>query len=379
MAMFEDIQSDKYGKATFRAIIDVLPGFKFLLNQQGVFVDFFLSEGTPPTIWGMPSVLMGKHLEDVLPAYLSKALSNNIERAIKKKNTQSFEFPYHYNNLLQSFEAQIIVLNSQRILLLITPVEKQKRDDQKNKATSTEQTPTKGGDPTNADSNFYLENFAHTVSHDLREPVRTMNSFAQLLKRRYLEQLDQDAHDYLDFIVSAASHMNKLITDLLEYSVTSNAETALSLTEVDTQALVNDVLTSLTDVITDTDTRIEIPNPLPTLIADRTQLRQVFQNLISNAIKFRKKDVAPHIQITAKKKDNHWQFTIRDYGIGIKEENFDKIFILFRRLHSKRVYPGSGIGLSLCKKVIEQHGGKIWVESTLGEGASFYFTLPINK
>lgn len=377
--MFEDVKSDKYGKATFRAIIDALPGMKFVLNTQGVFIDFFLSEGKPPTLWGMPSVLMGKYIGDVLPDYLSKALIKNIELAQKKQLTQLFAFPFHHDNSLQSFEAQIIALNDQRVLIVINLLEGQEDSLQENQENTTEADQVKSDESASTESNFYLENFAHTVSHDLREPVRTMNSFAQLLKRRYLDELDQDAHDYLDFIVSAASHMNKLINDLLEYSITSNQETALVLTEVDTQALVQDIIVSLTDTIKDTAAEIEIVNPLPTLQADSNQLQQVFQNILSNGLKFRKKDTSPHIQITAKKKNTHWQFKISDNGIGMEEENFRKIFILFRRLHSKSIYPGSGIGLSLCKKVIKQHGGKIWVESKLGVGSSFYFTLPINK
>ena len=223
------------------------------------------------------------------------------------------------------------------------------------------------------DSNMQLENFAYITSHDLREPLRTISGFASLLERKYADKLDNTANEYLYYILDSTKSMNALIEDLLIFSQVHTGEHKVE--KLDLNALLQQIMRSLKLSIEETNAKIKLKNIPKTINGNQTKMKQLFQNLISNAIKFRKPDTAPQITISAKPKGNFWEFTIQDNGIGINEEYFDKIFMIFKRLHTKNEYEGTGIGLSLCKKIVEQHGGKIHLESTLGEGTRFNFTI----
>ncbi|MDD5773501.1 MAG: PAS domain S-box protein [bacterium] len=223
-------------------------------------------------------------------------------------------------------------------------------------------------------ANENLEQFAYVASHDLQEPLRTMSSFSQLLAHRYKARLDPDADDFIDFITDAANRMQKLIIDLLAYSRIGRVETQK--TDVDCNSVLGKVVTILSSVIEGTGAVIT-HDTLPVSVCNESNFLQLFQNLISNAIKFRGKE-APHIHISAKKNGNEWLFSVSDNGIGIDEKYKEKIFLIFQRLHGRDKYPGTGIGLSICKKIIETHGGRIWVESQVGKGSTFYFTIPAN-
>jgi PAS domain S-box-containing protein len=223
-----------------------------------------------------------------------------------------------------------------------------------------------------ARSNAELEQFAYVSSHDLQEPLRMIGSYLQLLQRRYQGQLDDKADTYINFAVDGASRMQNLINDLLEFSrVTTQAR---EFEPTDCEFILNQVLSNLEVSIKENDAVISHDH-LPTVIADSTQLVQVFQNLIINAIKFRS-EKAPKIYISAKKEDDQWIFSVADNGIGIDSKHSERIFEVFKRLHKRREYPGTGIGLSICKKIIERHGGHIWVKSESDKGSVFYFTLP---
>ncbi|MEW6087819.1 MAG: PAS domain S-box protein [bacterium] len=224
-------------------------------------------------------------------------------------------------------------------------------------------------------ANENLEQFAYVASHDLQEPLRTMSSYSQLLSQRYKTKLDSDADDFINFITDAAGRMQKLIVDLLAYSRIGRVDTLKE--DVDCNSVLGKVVTILSSVIEETGTVIT-NDPLPVSVCSESNFIQLFQNLISNAIKFRGKN-APHIHISAKKHVNEWLFSVRDNGIGIDEKYRDKIFLIFQRLHGRDKYPGTGIGLSICKKIVETHGGRIWVESQVGKGSTFYFTIPANK
>lgn len=221
--------------------------------------------------------------------------------------------------------------------------------------------------------NKELEQFAFVASHDLQELLRTISSFTELLTEEYTTKFDTNANIYIRFISQSATRMRDLITGLLEYSRLGNKIIA---EETDCNELLKHVMENLHITIKETNTVIKIEKVLPVLKAYPIELELLFQNLISNAIKFRKKGAAPEIIIQADKKENDWQFSFADNGIGIDDKYFDKIFLLFQRLHSRDVYEGSGIGLSHCKKIVELHKGKIWVESKPGEGSIFYFTIP---
>jgi light-regulated signal transduction histidine kinase (bacteriophytochrome) len=199
-----------------------------------------------------------------------------------------------------------------------------------------------------------------------------ISSYLQLLQRRYQGKLDDKADKYIYFAVDGASRMQVLINDLLEFSrVTTKAGEPAP---TDSELMLNLVLSGLELYIKENKARVS-HSPLPKVMVDNTQLAQVFQNLISNGIKFHGEE-APKIHISAKKKASEWLFSVKDKGIGIDPQYSEKIFEVFKRLHKKEEYPGTGIGLAICKKIVERHGGRIWVESELGKGSTFYFTLP---
>ncbi|MBU0508829.1 PAS domain S-box protein, partial [bacterium] len=221
-------------------------------------------------------------------------------------------------------------------------------------------------------SNSELERFAYVASHDLQEPLRMMSSYAELLKRRYEGQLDRDADDYVGYIVEGADRMQQLIRDLLAYSRMDVRGKRFE--KIDCAKILEAVLENLQLVIEENQAVIT-HDSLPLAHGDKTQVVQLFQNLIGNAIKFRGQD-APRIHVGCADKNAHWEFSVSDNGIGIEAEYFDRIFVVFRRLHKRDEYPGTGIGLAICKKIVERHGGRIWVESQPGEGTTFRFNLP---
>ncbi len=225
-------------------------------------------------------------------------------------------------------------------------------------------------------SNDELQQFAYITSHDLQEPLRTIASFTQLLERRYKNKMDTDADEFIEFIVDAATRMKEMIQGLLDYSRVGTRGGEFSL--IDTEEVLIIVLSNLHAAINESKAKVTY-DKLPTVIADKNQLIQLFQNMISNAIKFKKKDVNPKIHISAIKdeKKGEFIFSVSDNGIGLEPQYRDKIFEVFKRLHTMDEYKGAGIGLAISKRIIERHGGRIWVESELGEGSTFYFTLPI--
>jgi signal transduction histidine kinase len=222
-------------------------------------------------------------------------------------------------------------------------------------------------------SNRDLEQFAYVASHDLQEPLRMIASYTQLLAERYHGKLDQQADKYIHYAVDGAVRMQALIQDLLAFSRAGRQDSETKST--DCNAVVEDALKSLRTAVSESGAVIRYEG-LPRLMANETQLRQVFQNLIGNAVKFRGPDPLL-IQIEAERQDRDWLFSVKDNGIGIAPEHADGVFTIFKRLHTRQEYPGNGIGLAICKRIIEQHGGRIWVEARAGPGTTFRFTLPV--
>ncbi|MFB6285521.1 MAG: ATP-binding protein, partial [Candidatus Bipolaricaulia bacterium] len=222
-------------------------------------------------------------------------------------------------------------------------------------------------------SNTELEQFAYIASHDLQEPLRMVTSYLQLIQRRYQSQLDADADEFIGYAVDGANRMKTLINELLRFSRVSRYD--LQTEAVDLEAVLSDVLNDLQMAIEETGARVT-HDSLPTVLADRAQLRQVIQNLIENAIKFKAEDRPPQIRVSVDEADDQWTIAVRDNGIGIEPEFQDQLFVPFKRLHGQDVYGGTGIGLAMCQKIVERHGGRTWLISELDEGTTIYFTLP---
>ena len=221
-------------------------------------------------------------------------------------------------------------------------------------------------------SNKELEQFAYVASHDLQEPLRMVASYCQLLERRYKDQLDPDAQEFIEFAVDGAIRMQRLITDLLTYSrVTSQGESFEPTGPGDSfDSAVDNLKVSI-----DESGAVVTRETLPVVMAGGSQLTQLFQNLVGNAIKY-KSEAAPEVHLSAERREEQVVFSVRDNGMGIDPEYFDRIFAIFERLHNQDEYPGTGIGLAVSRKIVERHGGRIWVESQQGKGSSFYFTAP---
>ena len=226
-----------------------------------------------------------------------------------------------------------------------------------------------------ARSNAELERFAYVASHDLQEPLRMVSSYTQLLSRRYKGKLDADADEFIAYAVDGATRMQKLIGDLLMLSRVGTQ--ARPSEPVDTGAVLDRVCGDLQSVIATAGAEIRRPEKMPIVLADGTQIGQLFQNILGNGLKFHG-EVPPRIEVSVVPEEggDFWRFAFKDNGIGIEKQYFERIFVIFQRLHAKDSYAGTGIGLAVCKKIVERHGGKLWVESTPGEGTTFLFTLP---
>ncbi len=219
-----------------------------------------------------------------------------------------------------------------------------------------------------------MTHFAYIASHDLREPLRMITSFLQLLERRYANKLDHDANEFIDFAVEGAKRLDNMINDLLEYSKITNKEkefVPLKLENVLEEALMNLI------VQIEESKAVITYDPLPTVNGDEKLLVMLFQNIIANAIKYRRNEI-PKIHISSKKEDEKYIISIKDNGIGIDPKHLTRIFTIFQRLHRNDEYEGTGIGLAIVENIVHQHGGQIWVESEIGKGSTFYFTIPMN-
>jgi len=224
-------------------------------------------------------------------------------------------------------------------------------------------------------SNTELQNFAYVSSHDLQEPLRMVSSFTQLLAKRYRGKLDKDADEFISYAVEGANRMQRLINDLLEYSrVTTRGRPFVP---TDTGVIFEQAMANLRLAIEESGAAVTC-DPLPPVMADDMQLVQLFQNLVGNAVKFSGRE-PPRVHVSARQEGEGWVFSVRDNGIGIEPQYFDRVFVIFQRLHSREDYPGTGAGLAVCKNIVERHGGRIWVESESGKGSTFYFTIPLTR
>jgi len=225
-------------------------------------------------------------------------------------------------------------------------------------------------------SNNELESFAYITSHDLQEPLRTIASYAQLIERRYKDKLDPDADEFIEFMVDGSRRMKQMIQGLLDYSRVGTR--GHEFTEFESEDALNYALSNLGTAISKADAEIT-SDELPVTFADKDQMVRVFQNLIGNALKFHREGLKPKIHISARKEDGEYIFSISDNGIGLEEQYSNQIFEVFKRLHAIGEYHGTGIGLAIVKRIIDRHGGRVWVESEPCVGSTFYFTIPTEK
>jgi light-regulated signal transduction histidine kinase (bacteriophytochrome) len=221
-------------------------------------------------------------------------------------------------------------------------------------------------------SNAELDQFASVVAHDLKAPLRTMRGYAEALVETEQRSMNAEAQGWLAKIAESSTRLSTMVDDLLMYSKVGKQHT---IAELNATEILQEVMRDLSHAIEETKAKIEYPS-LPTLFANATELRQLFQNLISNAIKYRRKDETPKLKIGVQQIEHFWNFSVQDNGIGIDPKFYVRLFKIFSRLNNAEIYPGTGIGLATCKKIVERHGGKIWLDSKPGEGSTFHFSIP---
>jgi len=331
---------------------------------QIVFIVLVLSLGVAYVIARQLQRFVSKPLVDL--ASVAKQVSRSKTysvRATKAASDEIGELVDGFNTMLGQIEARDAVLEQKVYDLQREVTERQRAEAEL--AKQTVELPRSNND---------LQQFAYVASHDLQEPLRMVSSYTQLLSKRYKDKLDGDALEFIDFAVDGVKRMQTLIKDLLEYSRVGTR--GKEMVPVDATALVNVACRSLSASIKDANANVAVA-ALPVVMGDETQLAQLFQNLIGNAIKYRKKDVRPVVQVSGWLDQGQCHFSVKDNGIGIAPEHAEKVFVLFQRLHGKSEYEGTGIGLAICKKIVERHGGRIWIESMPGQGTDFRFTLPL--
>lgn len=359
----------KKEKEKFRLVVESVPTAMVLTNQEDFIIH--VNNQTEKLFGYERNELVGNKFEILIPERFRSQHPVHEELFLRKQQTRSIGAgPDMFAMRKDGSEIQVeISLNPietiEGPMMLVSIIDLTERKLQE--ATLIKQMELEI-------KNKELEQFAYIASHDLQEPLRTVSNYMQIFEEDYLKLLDDNARHYLRSVNSATKRMSILIKALLDYSRLGHNAT---LTYVDSKKLVEEVLADLEALIKSTNTTIKVAD-LPKLNVYETELREVFQNLITNAIKFHKKDAHINIQINSEKINEKWQFSVSDNGIGIAPENFERIFDLFQRLRALEgeEFEGNGIGLANCKKIIQMHQGDIWVESTLGQGTTFYFTIP---
>lgn len=386
-ATFENEEAKKRQKAEktiverelhFRSLIENSSDIITLTDEQGIIL--YKSPSVYRVLGYKPQEIIGKPIFDFIHPFdieIMVEILNNIQKIkyeflfelrLLHKNQTWVYLEFSANDMFDNNAVNAMVLNSRDITL------RKIAENELREAKAMLEIKVQERTAQLKHSNKELLGFAHATAHDLSEPLRTINSFAQLIKMYSFSQLDKNSKEYLKFILNAGKNMETLINDLLTYSqLTSNQNDHFE--SLDFIEIIDIVRQNLARQIKDTNVLIQYDNLPSDVWGVRTKLVQLVQNLISNALKFRKKDKQPILTIFAEEKNNYWAFSITDNGIGIPQKYIKEIFEMYRRLHGKNIYRGSGIGLASCKQIVQQHGGKIYVTSEVEVGSTFYFSL----
>ncbi|HBG25492.1 MAG: hypothetical protein A2Y10_14595 [Planctomycetes bacterium GWF2_41_51] len=305
---------------------------------------------------------VGKKMKDIAPMHEQHWFDTYGKVALTGESIRFENSAMQLGRHFDVYAFRIGLPEERKVAVLFKDITERKKAEQKMKELNEEL----------KRSNTELEDFANIISHDLREPLRAVTAFMELLKMRYKDKLDDKANEFIDFAMSGGKSMKNMLNGLLEYSRVQTEGVKFS--EVDVNDILQNAINNLQIKITETSAEIT-NNKLPKINCDPSQLTQLFQNLIQNAIKFKGND-NPKIHIGSKRQENGWLFYVRDNGIGIEQKYLERIFLIFHRVHARDKYEGTGVGLAVCKRIVERHRGKIWVESEPGKGATFFFTIP---
>jgi GAF domain-containing protein/nitrogen-specific signal transduction histidine kinase len=342
-----------------RAMLDAVPDLMFRYNRQGDYLSLVVGGDAESPV--LRNNWVGHNVREVLSSDFAAVILTHIERTLATSQMQVFEYSLPGHEGVKDYEARMVVCGADEVLCMVRNITERKQAEKDIQHYMEEL----------KRSNEELQQFAYVASHDLQEPLRMIASYLQLLSKRYKGKLGSDADDFIDYAVDGAHRLQHLINDLLLYSRVGTQGKPLEPTEM--EVVLDHALNNLGLAIE--ENRAEITHdPLPNVQGDAVQLVALFQNLVGNAIKFHG-EAPPRIHISARPVDACWRFSVKDNGIGISPEYADRIFAIFKRLHTAAEYPGTGIGLAVCKRIVERHGGRIWVESAPKQGATFYFIL----
>lgn len=357
---------------TQRALLEAIPDLLFKVNKDGAYLEVIpnkLNDGYNPPLEN----IVGKTFSDLLSPKNADIVKKHLDKAFDIQEITSFELERKINEKVFYLENHISPINEEEAVIIVRNITHKKRMQESIEEKVIELSTKNIELEKYISKNKELERFAYIVSHDLKEPLRTIKAFSEILKNKFSSELKSEANTYIDFIISSSERLTSLVNGILNYSKLEKDEKIFETTDLN--LIVKKIFKDLEIVVKEKNANIKVEN-LPEVYCDPLQIRQLFQNLISNSIKFSRDGVAPEIHLSAKELNNKFLFTLQDNGIGIEEAFQEKAFSMFRQLNPRGKFDGQGIGLALCKRIIERHEGDIWIESDGKTGTTFHFTIP---